>query len=105
MNTNKSTEAAFQFLAERMPSEWDIEHSQYIHILMQFQDTHGDAAVEGLAGFYLHAIRKFKGDESSSNAIASTFAHDLNGRMDQHMLPRSNSYIDVWKEEFNKYNN
>lgn len=101
---NNSVNAAFSFLCKRMPSDWDCPHWKYVSMLMEFQDKKGDEAIEGLAGFYLFAIRNIKGDDGSK-AIHTTFAHDLNERNDAHSLPRSDSYAEVWREEHKKYTN
>ncbi len=65
---------------------------------MNFQDKKGDDAVEALAGFYLYAIRNKKGEECS-DAIRTTFAHDLNGANQPTCEPRSTDYRSLWLEE------
>lgn len=101
----KRTEQAFSFLCDRQPSNFDMHRSSYVGLLMDFQDTHGDTAIEALAGFYLFAIRNLK-DEKQHHAIASTFAHDLGKdcRTDKMALPRSSEYAHIWSDEFAKYN-
>jgi len=99
--TNNSTELALNFLCKRMPYEMDMPHEQYVYLLMDFQDKKGDNAIEGLAGFYLFAIRNI-GGEKGNNAIHETFVHDLGGRNETSCLPKSDGYIQIWRDEVNK---
>lgn len=99
-----STEAAFDFLCKRMPSEWDIMQSEYVCMLMEFQDNNGDEAIRGLAGFYLFALKKYNYSEKATVAILQTFTHDLNGRNEKVNLPRSFGYAEIWDKEHEKYN-
>lgn len=94
-----SVKNAFAFLCQRNPI--DLDHSRYVSLLMDFQDAKGDEAIEGLAGFYLYAIRNM--GEKSSRAIESTFNHDLSERNDKFCLPRSNGYVQIWRQENEKY--
>lgn len=105
-----SVKSAFSFLSKRMPVDWDISQSDYVGMLMELQDNKGGESIEGLAGFYLYAIRNMdntgdiENEKSASKAIQSTFFNDLNERNKSMMLPRSNDYIKVWREEHLKYN-
>lgn len=96
-----SFETAFNFLCDRMPTEYDLDRSQWVSVLLRYEDKKGRDAIEGLAGFYLYAIRNL--GEKQSNAIYSTFTHDLNGVDDKWCEPRSMGYIEVWREENAKY--
>lgn len=95
---NTSVKAAFEFICQRMPSNFDIHQSDYVAMLMEFQAKKGDEYIEGLAGFYLYAIRKL--GKKQSDAIYETFAHDLNGRNDKWCEPRCANYVNVWREEY-----
>lgn len=96
-----SLELALNFLSNRNPFD-DVCHSDYVFSLMNFQDKKGDDAIKGLAGFYLYAIRKI-GGQKGSEAIATTFAHDLNGANEKFCEPKSSGYIHVWNEEVETY--
>lgn len=96
-----SIEAALRFLAKRNPFD-DMPQHQYVTMLMDFQDAKGDAAVEGLAGFYIYAIDNKTG-EDQTYMIRSTFGHDLGGAKDEFLSPRSTSYRQFWQEEYSKY--
>lgn len=95
---NTSVEHAFDYLAKRNPFD-NISQSEYIFQLMEYQDKKGDDAIIALAGFYLFVITELT-IEKRTHAILSTFSHDLNGRNDKYMLPRSSSYKDVFMNEF-----
>lgn len=97
------TEFALNFLAKRNPFSGDTSHSEYVFILMNFQDKKGDVAIESLAGFYIWAIDNLKG-EKCTNAIRSTFCHDLNGATDKFLEPRSSNYHEFWMKECEKHN-
>lgn len=98
---NKSVRMALNFLCERNPFD-DVPHSQYVFSLMNFQDKKGDDALKGLAGFYLYAIRNI-GGLKGSEAIATTFAHDLNGANEKFCEPKSSSYVHIWDTEIETY--
>ncbi|HEY3525883.1 MAG TPA: hypothetical protein VGK47_06785 [Nitrososphaeraceae archaeon] len=98
---NTSVKAALRFLCQRMPSDLDLHHSDYVQMLMELQEK-GEEYIEGLAGFYLYAIRNM--GERQSKAILSTFSHDLGGRKDKWCEPRSASYAEIWREEYAKCN-
>lgn len=97
-----SAKFAFEFLCKCNPL--DCEQSTYVFMLMDFQEVQGDEAIEALAGFYVWCIDNLKGDKCT-HAIVTTFTHDLNGRNDKHMLPRSSDYKKYWDEEVKKYQN
>lgn len=94
-----SNEFVFEFLAKRNPLP--VDQSQYVCMLMDFEELKGIDAMYGLAGFYLFAIKHYKGEEKS-RAIESTFAHDLGGRKDKFMEPRSSSpgFKEVFLNEY-----
>lgn len=91
---SKETEFALSFLCKR--NAFDIDHPQYVHILMEFLDVKGENALQALAGFYCYAIDNLKGEKCTA-AIKETFAHDLNGRNDKYELPRSDEYLEKGK--------
>lgn len=95
----KQTQAAFDFLCSRNPL--DIEQSTYVFLLMDFIAIQGEAALQGLAGFYIWTIENIEG-EDQEGLIASTFAHDLGGMREKFMLPRSDDYKQFWEDEFKK---
>lgn len=102
MNTiSKTTDRAFTFLSERMPLDFNLERIDWVVLLMDFQEKKGDEALEALAGAYVWAIDNLTGGKQSST-IKNFFAHDLNGRNDEHCLPRSSSYGKFWIEECKK---
>lgn len=97
----KTASLALEFLASRNPfAEDQIQRIQWVMMLMDFTDIHGEDALIGLAGFYIYAIKEIKGDKGS-NAIKSTFAHDVIGRKDRHMLPRSIAFGEYFTKEYN----
>lgn len=97
-----SQELAMNFLCKRKPYEWDMPQSDYVFLLMDFEDKKGSEAIEGLAGFYLFAIRKYTG-EKQSLAILETFNHDIGERNDPVSLPRSTDFRNTWIEEFTNH--
>lgn len=90
--------AAFNFLASRMPSNFCYDPMKWEATLKRYWKEVGDEAMEGLAGFYLYAIRKIKG-EKGTQAIKETFAHDLQASNDPQRQPKSISYASMWRNE------
>jgi len=95
---NTPLEHALNFLAKRNPFD-NLRQSQYVALLMEYQEKKGDDAIIALAGFYVFAVTKLP-PEKRREAILTTFSHDLNGRDDKWMLPRSTNYKDVFMDEF-----
>lgn len=107
-----SVKAAFHFLCQRMPSDYELTQSEYVNMLMDLLYCKGGEAIEALAGFYLFAIRNISQAEGANGepskctkSIYQTFTHDLNGRKNKFELPRSSDYLDVWRIEHQKYSN
>lgn len=100
MEANTATEHAITFICKRNPLD-EIDQHDFVFMLMEFQDIHGDEAVQGLAGFYCYAIDKI-GGRKGSEAIQETFRHDLYGRKEKGMLPRSADYIGFWRKELER---
>lgn len=98
--TMTQTEIAMSFLCKRNPL--DIPQSDYVFLLMDFQEKHGDHALEALAGFYIYSIEHI-GGQKGSQAIDTTFAHDLGSLNQKHVLPRSSGYKQFWDEEIQKH--
>lgn len=94
--SKKMTKWAFEFLCKRNPL--DLSQSEYVFMLMEFQEIHGDLAIQALAGAYIYAIDKLEADKSSE-FILQVFSHDLGDRKEPCMLPRSSEYTEVWEEE------
>jgi hypothetical protein len=90
---------AFQFLADRNP--FTIDRATWIYKLMTMEDHKGPESLEGLAGFYLFAIRMERESQgfNAQHAIRATFAHDLNDAKHTTALPRSSSYREIWIAE------
>lgn len=89
---------ALSFLSQRNPfigETLEIPQWKYLVMLMEFEEYKGTRALEALAGFYLYCVDKKRGDERS-RLILSCFAHDLGGRNDKWMEPRSSSYHEFW---------
>lgn len=97
---NRTTELALNFLSRRNPFD-DVPQTNYAFLLMDFQNNKGDEAIEGLAGFYIYAIDNI-GGMKGSQAIETTFAHDLGGAKDKWCEPKSSSYRQIWLEEVDK---
>lgn len=98
------TEKAFEFLVDRNPLDDRtdrITQVQYVTLLATFHHTHGDEAIEGLAGFFCYAIDNMS-EEEQTRAIRNVFAHDLSGAEDKLMCPRSLGYAEVWHKEFDE---
>lgn len=95
-----SAELAMNFLCKRNPL--DIEHSNYVFLLMDFMIKKGEDAIEGLAGAYLFAIRKYKGNKQN-DVILEVFNHDLGERNIPTSLPRSDGYKEIWRDEIKEY--
>lgn len=89
---------ALDFLAERNVLNEYLNQVEYVSYLMEFMDTHGEEAIQKLAGFYIYAIEHLD-QVKQDRAIVGTFAHDLGGRNDKFMLPRSDNYLKYWLEE------
>ena len=65
--------------------------------LIEFMMEKGEDSVIALYGFIRYAQTKMKGQDIS-DAIVSTVFHDVGGRYDKHMLPRSSSYTEYAKK-------
>ncbi len=100
MSTPRANKA-FDFLATRNVFSDNLEQSDWVFNLMNFQDHKGDEALCALAGFYLYVVKNVDGEEKQTRALKSTFAHDLNGAADEMLLPRSSSYVEYFDQEFN----
>jgi len=93
----KPVSIALEFLAQRNP--FDVSQAEWVIMLMDFTDIHGEDALIALAGFYIYAIKEM--GEKSTHAIKSTFMHDVMGRKDRFMCPRSSAYGEIFRTEFN----
>lgn len=73
--------------------EFDVDPPTAATLLIEFANQHGDEAVVSMYGF-LRYVATHKGDDRNKDEgmIKATIGHDLNGRNDKHMLPRTNSY-------------
>lgn len=80
---------AFDFLCDR--NVLKIDQVIYVGMLMEFQEIHGDEAIIALAGFYTWCI-----SHNQEDNIQPTFAHDLHGRNEEFMSPRSSSYAEFF---------
>lgn len=96
----RNEELAHQFLLNRnrMVLNDYMSDQEYAMALMDFEDIHGPESLEGLAGLYIFAINNKKGEEQI-RMITNAFAHDIGGRRDVCMLPKSSGYVEVWREE------
>jgi hypothetical protein len=56
--------------------------------LDEYESTHGEAYIIAMAGFINYA----QTEKLDDFAIQSTLVHDLNGRKDKLMLPRTSDY-------------
>lgn len=103
-----TVEAALDFLCSRNIFSDSLTQMDWVCLLMDFQQKKGDDALKALAGFYLWVIKntgvdcRIQTEEEQTRALKSTFAHDLNGRNDEGMLPRSDNYLKFWNEEVEK---
>lgn len=93
-----SEKTALTFLTDRGRKVLDVTNETYMAMLMEFGETHGEFALRKLAGFFLFAIRLPEGQ--STKALHQVFNHDLYGRNDKFMLPRSDNYLEYWNNEF-----
>lgn len=110
MKDNSKTNAAIQFLVDRW--EWfttpveDAPDSYnrllFLGMLDEFSDTHGEEAIQALAGFIVWAFDNIQDSEKRMKDIKSTIVHDLNGRNEKVMLPRTADYLQAWINEFPK---
>jgi isocitrate dehydrogenase len=101
MKTKKlkpETEKALNFLSARNPLTEYWSQVTYVTRLMTYINNKGENALQALAGFYVWCLDNLEG-EKISDAIASTFAHDLGQQEEKLMLPRSSSYLKFWKQE------
>ena len=64
-----------------------------ILMLTTFQRTHGDDAVRSMYGFIRWCEENIPDEQSRIMQITVTLAHDIGGRNDKRMLPRSDGYI------------
>lgn len=97
---NQQTKSALKFLTARnvLSDHWD-QH-QYTFALMDFLAIHGDDSLQALAGFYVWCINNLAHDqEKQRHAIRSTFAHDLGGRRETCISPRSSDYLQYWQNQ------
>lgn len=98
-STKEATEAALSFLAKRNVLSDYLHQNQYVFALREFRKKKGDEALQALAGFYLWVINHYRDNETEqTQALVSTFSHDLRGRNNEHMLPRSDNYLKFWTE-------
>ena len=103
--SKNTANAAFEFLISKNVFSNEISQMDWVIILLDFRKKKGEDAIKALAGFYLWAIAntgtdtRIRSEADQNRALKSTFAHDLNGRDDEYMLPRSDSYIKYWGEQ------
>lgn len=86
------------YLSKNNPFD-DIEHQDYIMLLIDMARFKGEDSLEALAGFHIWAQTNICEDRRK-HAIKSTFAHDLNERKNKTTLPRSSEYRFVWCDLF-----
>jgi hypothetical protein len=75
----------------------DFSKKGFRRALIEFMMEKGEDSVIALYGFIRYAQTKMKGQDIS-DAIVSTVFHDVGGRYDKHMLPRSSSYTEYAKK-------
>lgn len=100
MNVSEETQDAFLLLSKANPL--DVDQGKYISLLLGFLNYKGEEALLKLAGFYIYMTGTEGRDDEDGSMLKSTFAHDLYGAEDRFMLPRSDSYINHWKNYYNK---
>jgi hypothetical protein len=66
-----------------------LQRIDIIFILDEMAEGHGDNSILAMAGFIQWALN----EDLDTRAIHSTLAHDLNGRKDKYMLPRTSDYL------------
>lgn len=62
--------------------------------LWEYRDTHGNAALKAIAGY----VKWARENEKVEDEIIMTIAHDVGGRNDKLMLPRTFSYLEFYEE-------
>jgi hypothetical protein len=66
----------------------EVDRAELVFMLYEFEELHGKTATRGLIGF----VKFAQANDLRTGLITSTIGHDLNGRRDKHMSPRSYSY-------------
>jgi hypothetical protein len=83
-------------LLRLMASFYNLPKDVLKYYLMQYQDTHGENAIIAMWGWTLFCEKH----EDASKMLWPTISHDLNGRNDDKMLPRSSDYAPIAVEHF-----
>lgn len=63
-------------------------------MILEFEMEHGTDAVISLFGFIRYIQTSDKTKEEQERALKQGLSHDINGRYDKYMLPRSSGYIE-----------
>ena len=88
-NPNAFYEACYEQVLKAIPKYIDqLSETQAVFLASEYEQIQGEDAIIALAGFINYA--ETKGVPVSD--IKVTLVHDLNGRKDRHMLPRSSDY-------------
>ena len=88
------TKKAIELLNDANPLR--VKQPNWFFALTDFYDTHGKDGIFGLAGFLVWASEYLKEPERQ-DAITECFNHDISGRNDETMLPRSDDYKQYYK--------
>lgn len=103
------TQKALEFiLKENVLRSLDVSDEFYAVMVEEFLKIHGEESLQALAGFKVWVENesedsRLKNKKDQERAIISTFAHDLGGRHDKFMLPRSDKYGEFWVKYFETY--
>lgn len=90
-----ATKEAIDYLVENNPLKGQVSKYGLFSALNEMAKTHGEKAIIDLAGFHKYMIANYEGEQQQQGIVA-TFAHDLNGRNDRTVLPRSHGYREFW---------
>lgn len=63
-------------------------------LVIEFMNEQGDNAVVALFGFIRYIQLSGKSEEEKTRSLKETISHDINGRNDKTMLPRSSAYTE-----------
>lgn len=87
MNQDNNYRYVMDKLKELYPDREEFELKLMVY---EFRSTHGNDSLNGIAGFLKFAETR----GVDIDRVKSTISHDLNGRFDKTMLPRTDSYKD-----------
>lgn len=85
-------------LVDLLEKEWNRDRSDLALILMDYEDKFGEPGIIDLYAWLVYAVR------NDIKYPYTAIGHDVNGRNEDHMLPRTDGYgVEVWGDDYSNF--